>query len=212
VRLPHPPLLVITDRRQARAPLEEILVAAFAAGCRWASIREKDLPVSEQVALARGLLPLARQHGATLTLHGDPVVAANAGLDGVHLPAGDDAKGARALLGQGALIGISIHTAHEAAALAADIVDYATAGPAYDTLSKPGYGPVLGGAGVQAICRSTALPVIAIGGVTASAMAAMIRAGAAGVAVMGSIMRAADPGDLIRRLLAVLGERQSPST
>jgi thiamine-phosphate pyrophosphorylase len=212
VRLPHPPLLVITDRRQARAPLEEILVAAFAAGCRWASIREKDLPVSEQVALARGLLPLARQHGATLTLHGDPVVAANAGVDGVHLPAGDDAKGARALLGQGALIGISIHTAHEAAALAADIVDYTTAGPAYDTPSKPGYGPVLGGAGVQAICRSTALPVIAIGGVTASAMAEMIRAGAAGVAVMGSIMRAADPGDLIRRLLAVLGERQSPST
>jgi thiamine-phosphate pyrophosphorylase len=212
VRLPHPPLLVITDRRQARAPLEEILVAAFAAGCRWASIREKDLPAGEQVALARGLLPLARQHGATLTLHGDPVVAANAGVDGVHLPAGDDARGARALLGQGALIGISIHTAHESAALAADIVDYAIAGPAYDTPSKPGYGPVLGCAGVQAICRSSALPVIAIGGVTASAAAEMIKAGAAGVAVMGSIMRAVDPGDLVRRLLAVLGERESPST
>jgi thiamine-phosphate pyrophosphorylase len=212
VRFPHPPLLVITDRRQARAPLEEILVAAFAAGCRWASIREKDLPAGEQVALARGLLPLARQHGAALTLHGDPLIATNAGIDGVHLPAGDDARAARALLGQGALIGISIHTAHEAAALAADIVDYAIAGPAYDTPSKPGYGPVLGGAGVQAICRSTALPVIAIGGVTASATAEMIRAGAAGVAVMGSIMRAADPGDLVRRLLAVLGERQSPST
>jgi thiamine-phosphate pyrophosphorylase len=212
VRLPHPPLLVITDRSEARAPLEEILAAAFAAGCRWASIREKDLPADEQIALARRLLPLARQHGATLTLHGDPVIAANAGVDGVHLPAGDDARGARALLGQGALIGISIHTAHEGAALAADIVDYAIAGPAYDTPSKLGHGPVLGGAGVRAICRSTALPVIAIGGVTATTSAEMIEAGAAGIAVMGSIMRAADPGEQVRRLLAALGERESPST
>jgi thiamine-phosphate pyrophosphorylase len=204
VRLPRPPLLVITDRKQARAPLDEILASAFASGCRWASIREKDLPADDQLALAKRVLPLARRHGATLTLHGEPVIAARAGVDGVHLAAGDDAGVARALLGPDALIGISVHTAREASALAAGTVDYVIAGPAYDTPSKPGYGPVLARAGIQEICRSTALPVIAIGGVTARTVAEMLTAGAVGVAVMGSIMRAADPGDAIRSLAAAM--------
>jgi thiamine-phosphate pyrophosphorylase len=204
VRLPHPRLLVITDRKQARAPLEHVLAAAFEAGCRWASIREKDLPADEQIALARRLLPLARRHGATLTLHGEARIAADAGVDGVHLAAGTDTKAARALMGQGALIGISVHAADEVAALTAEVLDYAIAGPAYGTASKPGYGPILGPAGMRAVCRATALPVLAIGGVTAGGAAEMIKAGAAGVAVMGSMMQAVDPRDRARRLLEAI--------
>ncbi len=41
--IPWPPLLVITDRRQARIPLERLAGSVFAAGCRWLSVREKDL-------------------------------------------------------------------------------------------------------------------------------------------------------------------------
>ena len=41
--LPVPPLLVISDRRQARRPLEQVATAAFTGGCRWFSLREKDL-------------------------------------------------------------------------------------------------------------------------------------------------------------------------
>jgi thiamine-phosphate pyrophosphorylase len=207
VRLPHPRLLVITDRRQARAPLDQILAAAFDAGCRWASVREKDLPSGEQVALARRLLPLARRHGATLTLHAEAPIAAEAGVDGVHLSAGADAQAARALMGQAALIGISVHAADEAAALTADSVDYAIAGPAYDTASKLGYGPVLGPGGIRTICRASALPVLAIGGITAGGAAEMIRAGAAGVAVMGSLMQAGDPRAVARRLLEAISVR-----
>jgi thiamine-phosphate pyrophosphorylase len=207
VRIPHPPLLVITDRRQARAPLDQILGAAFEAGCRWASIREKDLPSGEQVALTRRLLPLARRHGATLTLHGEARIAAEAGADGVHLPAGADAKAARSLMGQGALIGISVHAADEATALSPDIVDYAIAGPAYDTASKPGYGPVLGPAGMRTICRASTPPVLAIGGITAGSAAEMIKAGAAGVAVMGGLMQVDDPRDAARRLLEAISAR-----
>jgi thiamine-phosphate pyrophosphorylase len=207
VRFPHPRLLVITDRKQARAPLDRILVAAFEAGCRWASIREKDLPAEEQIALARRLLPLARRHGAILTLHGEARIAADAGVDGVHLAAGTDAVAARALIGQGVLVGISVHAVDDAAALTADVVDYAIAGPAYGTASKPGYGPGLGPAGMRAICRATVLPVLAIGGVTAGRAAGMIKAGAAGVAVMGSMMQADDPRDAARRLLEAISAR-----
>src|SRR5215211_7948213 len=161
--LPSPPLLLVTDRRQARAPLEEILGAAFAAGCRWASVREKDLPSAEQVALARRLLPIARASQARLTLHGD----------GVHLSAGGNPALARQLLGSGALIGISVHAAEEVALLDPAVVDYAIAGPAYATPSKPGYGPFLGPLGIGDIRRATAVPIIAIGGITADKVAEM---------------------------------------
>jgi len=128
VRLPEPPLLLVTDRRQARIPLLELIEVAFAAGCRWASLREKDLPKAEQLALTRRLLPLARRFGAKVTLHGDLAVAQATGCGGVHLPAGGDAKTARALLGPAALVGASIHDLAEAEALD-PALDYAIAGP-----------------------------------------------------------------------------------
>ena len=53
MRLPDPALLVITDRRQARTPIADIVEAACAAGCRWFSVREKDLGPQEQVVLAQ---------------------------------------------------------------------------------------------------------------------------------------------------------------
>jgi thiamine-phosphate pyrophosphorylase len=200
--LPSPPLLLVTDRCQARAPLDELVGAAFAAGCRWASLREKDLPPAEQVALARRLLPIARASQARLTLHGDPVLAHAAGLDGVHLSAGGNPALARQLLGSGALIGMSIHTATEAEVLDPAVVDYAIAGPAYATPSKPGHGPFLAPRGIGDICRATSVPIIAIGGITADEVTEMQGAGAAGVAVMGSIMRAEDPAAEMKRLVA----------
>jgi thiamine-phosphate pyrophosphorylase len=204
--LPHPPLLLVTDRTQARAPLDEILGAAFAAGCRWASVREKDLPSAEQSALAQRLLPIAGSRQARLTLHGDPVLARDAGLDGVHLSAGGNPALARQLLGKDALVGISIHTATEAETLDPATVDYAIAGLAYATASKPGYGPFLGPRGIADICRATAVPIIAIGGIAADKVAEMRRAGAAGVAVMGGIMRAEDPTDEVKRLIGAMAQ------
>jgi thiamine-phosphate pyrophosphorylase len=204
VRLPQPALLVVTDRKQASAPLEDIIAAAFAAGCRWASLREKDLHAAAQVAFAKRLLPLARAHGARLTLHGDAALALEAGLDGVHLAAGADAAAARARLGPTALIGLSVHAGDDLARLDPAVLDYVIAGPAYDTPSKPGYGPFLGPSGIMALARATPLPIVAIGGVDAGNAAALRRAGAAGIAAMGGVMRAADPGSEVRALLEAL--------
>lgn len=204
MRLPHPPLLVVTDRKQARQPLPDILEEAFAAGCRWASIREKDLPPGEQLALIRMLMPVARAYGATLTLHGDPAIAHGGAADGVHLSAGSDAKAARALLGKNALIGMSIHSAEEAACLDPAVVDYAVLGPIHETESKPGYGPGLGDAGVRAVEKESGVPIVAIGGLTPALVPDTMRAGASGIAVMGAIMRAPDPGRVTEQFLAAL--------
>jgi thiamine-phosphate pyrophosphorylase len=204
VRLPAPLLLLVTDRAQARLSLEEVVARACAAGCRLVSLREKDLPADEQIALARSLAPIAQRFGARLMLHGDAELACAAGLDGVHLSAHGNAGAARAMLGERALIGISIHSAAEAAALDPAVVDYAIAGPANLTASKPGYGPALGPEGIAAICRAARVPVVAIGGIEPDDAPAVLAAGAAGIAVMGSVMRADDPGKVIKDLLTAV--------
>jgi thiamine-phosphate pyrophosphorylase len=202
--LPQPPLLLVTDRSQARLPLDDIVARACAAGCRWVSVREKDLSADELIALSRRLAPIAQRFGARLTLHGDAAHARTAGVDGVHLPATSDAAAARAALGPHALVGISIHSAEEARGLDPAVVDYAVAGPAYLTASKPGYGPALGPDGFAAICRAARVPVIAIGGIEADNVEDVIKAGIAGIAVMGGVMRSAEPDKTIKDLLAAL--------
>jgi thiamine-phosphate pyrophosphorylase len=204
VSLPDPPLLLVTDRRQARLPLKEVVERACVGGCRWVSLREKDLPADAQVALARNLAPIAQRHGARLTLHGEAELACAAGLDGVHLSAHGDGAAARATLGPRALVGISIHSTAEAAALDPAVIDYAVAGPAFPTASKPGYGPALGPDGLAAICRAAPVPVVAIGGIEADNVPAVLAAGAAGVAVMGSVMRADAPRNVIMDLLTAM--------
>jgi thiamine-phosphate pyrophosphorylase len=204
MRLPDPPLLLVTDRAQARRALTETVAAALAGGCRWVSLREKDLPEDEQVVLARMLMPMTRKYGARLMLHGEAPLAQLAGVAGVHLPSGSDAAAARARLGPDKLIGVSIHTVTEAGAIDPQAADYALAGPAFETPSKPGYGPEIGRKGLVEIARDCRVPVLAIGGINTARVGEVMAAGCAGIAVMGGIMRAPDPAQEVRALLATL--------
>jgi thiamine-phosphate pyrophosphorylase len=204
VTLPAPPLLVITDRSQARADLETIAAAVFEAGGRWLSMREKDLPPVERLALATRLVALGRRHGAIVTVHGDLDAALGAGADGVHLPSGSDPAAARKNLGRAALIGVSAHSRAEAEAAAARGADYVTLSPIFMSASKPGYGPPLGIAGLQALVSQLRVPVIAVGGIAETTAADCLAAGAAGIAVMGLVMRAADPRAITAALLTSL--------
>ena len=100
---------MISDRHQARRPLEELAGAVFAGGCRWFSLREKDLPSAERRRLLGALVALGRRWGATVTVHQDIDAAAMADAGGVHLPSTGDPRAARARL-PGALIGASAHS------------------------------------------------------------------------------------------------------
>src|SRR5260370_41966801 len=129
MKRPDPALLLVSDRHQARLPLADIVRAALSAGCRWVSVREKDLSDEDQIALALTLLPIARRHGARLTLHGDAALAKACGSDGVHLAAGRDPAPSRTLLGPGQLIGVSVHTPPEREATAPPPLSYSTSAP-----------------------------------------------------------------------------------
>jgi thiamine-phosphate pyrophosphorylase len=203
-RIAKPPLLLVTDRRQARRALHDVVGAALAGGCRWVSVREKDLPPDEQILLARALLPLAQEQAAKIILHGAASLAKAAGVDGVHLPSGSDLAAARALLGPDKIIGVSIHTVTEAEGIDPLHIDYALAGPAFESASKPGYGPEIGRKGLTEIARAARVPVLAIGGINAARVGEVIAAGAAGVAVMGGVMRASDPAREVAALIATL--------
>lgn len=142
----------------------------------------------DQIALARTLLSIARHNRACLTLHGDKAC----GADGVHLPAGSDPIASRAMLGPAKLIGVSLHTVTEAEVINPSVVDYAIAGPTFETPSKPGYGPEIGRKGVARIVRAAPVPVLAIGRLNATRTAEVLAAGPVGIAVMGGVMRAAE--------------------
>jgi thiamine-phosphate pyrophosphorylase len=193
-------LLVITDRKGATRPLEEVVAAALRGGCRWLSLREKDLAHDERLALLERLVSLARPFGATISVHGD-LAAAEAAGTGVHLPAGGSPERARARLGKGALIGLSVHSAGEAAA-AHPAADYVTLSPIFPSISKPGYGPALGADGIADAVARSSVPIVALGGVTEGNLASCLAAGAAAVAAMGAVMAAADPEAATAALVA----------
>lgn len=198
--LPTPPLLVVTDRCVSVLPLPAVVAAALAGGCRWFAVREKDLAPAGLADLVADIVVLAKPFGATILVAGvaDAVVAARiaraSAAAGVHLPRDGDIAAARTGLGPDALVGLSAHGRREAERAAAAGADYVTLSPVFASAGKPGYGPALGVAGLEAVARAVDIPVLALGGITTpDDVAACRAAGAAGVAVMGAVARAGDP-------------------
>jgi len=192
VALPDPPLLIITDRRQAARGLIEIASATFEGGCRWLSMREPDLRQKDRVARLYNLIAISAPYGATVTVHRDVEAASGAGAHGVHLQRGGDPAAARRALGPAALIGVSAHSLAEVREAEEAGADYVTLSPIFPTETKPGYGPALGIDDLAYITSTVKIPVLALGGVDEANISDCVRAGAAGVAVMGSVMRAYD--------------------
>lgn len=180
-----------------------MIAAALEGGARWISLREKDLSPGDRLALLRVLKRLTDSAGAHLMVHDDVTAAADLGLAGVHLPGDGDVAMARAVLPL-ALIGQSWHGAADAVALHQPVADYLTLSPIFMTASKPGYGPGLGPGGLAAAGRLTMAPLLALGGIEPATIADCRSAGAAGVAVMGSVMRSADPARVCAELIVEL--------
>jgi len=200
MKLPDPPILVISDRSQSRRPILMVAKAVFAGGCRWFSLREKDLPAAERRTLLAALVALGHRYGAVVTAHEDVDAVVAVGGDGVHLPGSSDPHAAR-MRAPRALIGASAHSATEAAAQLGAGADYVTISPVFLTASKPGYGPAIGLDGLAKAAATASGPVLALGGITAQNAGLCRSAGAAGIAVMGEVMRAADPRATVTNLI-----------
>lgn len=194
------PLLVITDRHQARLPLETIARAIAEGGGGWLLLRDKDLEPTARRSLAVRLARIAADNAMHFSISRDIALAAELAAS-VHLQTPADVEAARRRLGIGPLIGVSAHKLDDVAAAAAAGVDYATMSPIFATASKPGYGPALGIAALAPATRC-GIAVVALGGVGSDDVGQCFAAGASGVAVMGEVMRSPDPARTVEALMA----------
>lgn len=196
--LPLPRLLVVTDATATGGrPLTDVVAAAVVGGARAVLLRDKHQEGGRRAALAADLRVLLDSVGGLLLVASDARLAAEVGADGVHLAAADAVPAPRP-----ARLGRSCHSTADVARAADEGCTYATLSPIHQTSSKPGYGPALG----HAPLGGTALPVWALGGIDPGRAAACVAAGAAGVAVMGAVMRAQDPAAVVRALCQAVGE------
>lgn len=201
-KLPTPTLMLVTDRRLAGG--EDSLVRAVAeaveGGVNVVQLREKDLSPAQLLPLACRLREVTAGR-ALLLVNGPLEVALEAGADGVHLP--EDAPMVERPA-PGFVVGRSVHSPEAARKAVEEGVDYLVAGPVYGTASHLGVSP-MGRRIVSQTASASPVPVLAIGGVTAEAAGGVVRAGAAGVAVISAVLGAASPREAARGLRQALG-------
>ena len=117
-------------------------------------------------------------------------VALALGADGVHLGQTDmPASIARQLLGTNTIIGYSTHNL-EQVRVALDLpIDYLAFGPVFQTRSKQNPDPTVGLENLGTV-RSLAasMPLVAIGGISRSTVAAVMEAGADSAAIISDIL------------------------
>ena len=199
-----PVVHLVTDR--GLAPDLPARVAAAVSGAPPGSVlvhlREKDLGGRDLLSLARALLAVCRPAGQRLAVNDRLDVALACGADGVHLPsAGVPPRDARDLLGPGALVGVSCHSAEDVRRALAGGASYATFGPVHDTPSKRAYGPPVGTGALRA-AAALGLPLVALGGIAPENAAAAFAAGARGVAAIRAWLEGPDPAAAVSALLA----------
>ena len=188
-------------------PIDEKVRAFLDGGASAVQLRLKGRPAKELYAAALRAVALSR--GRALVFVNDrPDVALAAGADGVHLGADDlDVAQARRLAGDRLVIGATartLETAREAIAAGADYVGF---GPIFATQTKAVDAAPRGVDELARVARELGAPVVAIGGIGLSNVAAVARHGACAAAVISDVLGATDPAGRARAV--VLAFRQA---
>jgi thiazole tautomerase (transcriptional regulator TenI) len=154
-------------------------------------LREKDLSAAALFAAATRLLAAGVPAGK-LTINDRIDVALAVGAGGVQLAGHSLPPELAAVIAPRLRLGRSVHSQQEATAAAREGAHYALYGHVYPSASKPGL-PARGLAALAETIRVSAIPVVAIGGITPDNAAEVLRQGAGGIAVLSGITQADDP-------------------
>ncbi|MBX2834891.1 MAG: thiamine phosphate synthase [Micavibrio sp.] len=183
----------------------DVVMAAAKGGATLIQYRNKDASqmqviLAEAAMLQEWLSPL----GVPLLINDYVDVAFAVGAAGVHLGQGDDNPAeARARLGNQAIIGQTAFTPEHIAKIDPQVIDYIGTGPFYETKTDKGK-PVLGAEKFAEMVKLSPVPVVGIGGITPNNAAAVIAAGADGVAMMRSVSEADNPENAARKFVEAL--------
>ncbi len=170
-----------------------LMEAAVRGGVTVVQLRAKDHPFPAFLELGLDAAERLAGTGVPLLINDRLDIALACGAAGVHLGQDDTPLAeARRILGGDKIIGLSVNTPEEARRAEREGADYVGAGPAYSTSTKETALAVLGPEGLGRIKRAVSIPVVAIGGVSASNAAAVARSGVDGIAVVSAILGAPD--------------------
>ncbi|MBH0178892.1 MAG: thiamine phosphate synthase [Nitrospira sp.] len=191
-------------------PLTDLLKASAEAGARIFQYRNKTASMKEAYTDASALRKVASELGVTLIVNDRCDLALAVDADGVHLGQGDLPYGyARAIMGPTKLIGLSTHTMDQVKEAETLNPDYIGFGPIFKPGSKQDHDPVVGIEGLRTVRSLTALPIFAIGGITAENVGEVMQAGANGVAVISAIL---DAPDVRRAVSGFVGRMRGPTS
>ena len=202
-----PPVYAIADADAlAPRPLPAAAAAMAEAGIRWIQLRAKRATDARFYDLVEATLRAVEGSGAQIWVDDRADLAALFPVAGVHLGQRDlPPAGARRVVGDGIWIGCSTHREAELAAADADPeVDLIAVGPIFATTGKERPDPVVGLDFLRRARRATAKPLVAIGGIDAGNLAAVLAAGADGAAVLGAVA-SGDVKAAAARLVAAAG-------
>ena len=209
--IPQPLLCLVTDRTLGdEATMVNCVAAAVAGGVDMVQLREKDMPGGRLLELANQISD-ATDGRSLLMINDRADVALAAGAAGVQLgEEGLPVSAAKQILGPDRLVGRSVHSVEGAVEAARRGADLLVVGTMYATRSHPG-AAAIGPALVQEIAKRCNVPMIGIGGINTGNLREVLQAGACGVAVISSILAAADPEqaakDLKQTMLAEWSSR-----
>ena len=182
---------------------------ALRGGCKWVQLRMKDATDNKFLSIGRKVAVLCRSYNATFLLDDRVHLVAELGADGVHLGKNDMPIGeARRILGNEKIIGGTANTFADVQHLAAQGADYIGCGPFRYTPTKRNLAPILGLEGYRNILKQMqqvgiSLPLIAIGGIVSTDIAALRDIGVSGIAVSGAVLGAAAPIKEMKKLIEI---------
>ena len=208
-------LQFITHFTEKYSYLDSVRIA-LDGGCRWVQLRMKDATADEIRPVALEAQKMCREHGATFIIDDHVELVKEIGADGVHLGKKDmPIAEARRILGKDFIIGGTANTFDDVKAHCEAGANYIGCGPFRFTTTKKGLSPILGLEGYREITRRMALPashgglgeiipIVAIGGITADDIPAIMQTGVTGIALSGTVLRAANPVEEMRKLIALV--------
>ena len=180
---------------------------ALEGGCRWVQLRMKEATEAEFMAAAAEIGRLCKEHGATFVLDDHVEWVEKTGADGVHLGKNDmPIDEARKILGIDKIIGGTANTFEDVERLYRQGADYIGCGPFRFTTTKKNLSPILGLEGYQRIVKqmhdaNINLPIVAIGGIKAEDIPAIMQTGVTGIAVSGAVLDAENPVEEMKKFV-----------
>ena len=191
--------LVITNPVVGYAKCAE---AAVRAGVKIVQLRMKRAAREDILREAREMRRVTRGTGTLFIVNDDPAIAAKAEADGVHVGQDDMSPAeVRAKFPQLKVVGLSTHNLDQVRASLDQPIDYIGVGPVYATPTKEIPDPTLGPEMAGRMIASARVPAVAIGGINAETLPAVLAAGARNFAVVRAVCQSPDPYSAIKSLM-----------